>query len=280
MRHAFIISYLPINPALRTKRLANHKKQLFILMALGFRVTVFAQGYAREDYTRHARIKYIDGPAGKILPPGAARNVLLEEFYSSDVDFAIFADDDAALYDHCDGVGAALALLDNPSRFPDIDLAVPINPRNQPFNKMYRENQALFQENWCFKSTANIKGSLMVLRNYRNTYGRKYFFDAAFNQSPSGGFLGGEDGDFALELIRDGLGVYTFQNCVLKEFGGDGASTWAQETSLRNQQRPLLDAVRLKKFGPHGLECKSGRFNWKKFWEKNSTLAREIHIPK
>lgn len=279
MRTAYIISYLPRNYLIREKRVENHRKQIDFFLGHGFNIVIFPQNYNRGDRFKHDAVSYLRGRKGPPLPPGAARNQLLKAFYKTDLPFAVFADDDAIIDDHGDGMDAICAPLDYPEKFDSAALLAPVNPVRRGFNKMYANNPGLFQKSWSLAAIDSLKGSLFALRNMPLSGSAPYFFDGAYDDDGAGGFIGGEDGDFAMQLIRDGHGTYTMENCVLKELGGVSASTWATTTSERTAQQKRFMALLATKYGPDGFDPASPR-KWASFWEKNSKRQRRLIIPK
>lgn len=71
----------------------------------------------------------------------------------------------------------------------------------------------------------DLKASLFVLRNFVLCGHAPYRFDPAYDDDGNSCFMGGEDGDLSMQLIRDGWGAYAIENCVLKELGGATTST-------------------------------------------------------
>lgn len=279
-RQLYVISFLPNAEMLRQVRLRHHRKQLLYFLEHDFSVTVLSQNYAPHEKFNDDDVNYVDGPAEQTLPPGAARNLLLNDFYKSDLDFAVFADDDAIIDDkHCDGIKAICAPLDRPENFSGVDLLAPINPVRRGFNADYRAEPEKFEKYWSLTAIDDLKGSLFVLRNFRKSGRSEYWFSPEYDDDGAGGFIGGEDGDFCMQIIRDGGGAFTIENCVLKELGSVNDSTWAQETSERSAQKSKRMELLHTRFGKYGFDAYGSR-KWSNFWKANSDKSRLQTISK
>ena len=277
LTHVYIISWFGDQ---YQKRLGYHNTQVEYFLNKGLKVVILAQDYNSKDFLEHNDIRYILGPEDRILRPGEARNILLKDFYESDVDFAIFADNDSILYDHCDGEHFVENINKNWEKYSHVDMAMPINPRNEPFNKRYREEKDLYFNNHVFKKTSNCKGSLFFLKNVLKYYQKSIYNAEEYNLHTDGGILGGEDGDLALQFIAQGLGVYKFENLVLKEMGGGEYSTWSESMEHRNTITDPMHLMWYKRFKDKGMEMKdNGRVNRRNFMKRNFKRPDKVVIP-
>lgn len=276
LTRAYIISWFGDQ---REKRLNYHNIQVEYFIDKGLDVVILAQEYQQSDYFEHEQVRYIDGPQDKVLTPGQARNILLNDFYYSDTDFAIFADNDSILYDHCDGEHFIQHINANWDKYSFVDMAMPINPRNEPFNKRYREEHDLYFNNHVFKKTSNCKGSLFFLKNVLKYYDKEIYNAECFDRHSDGGILGGEDGDLALQFIVEGLGVYKFENLVLKEMGGADYSTWSESMEHRNTITDPMHNMWYERFKDHGMEIKDNRVNRRNFMKRNFKRPDKVVIP-
>jgi hypothetical protein len=275
--HAYIISWFGKDN--REKRKEYHDIQVQWMLDKGLNVVILSQHYNKEEYFEHENVRYIDGPSDTVLTPGQARNVLLKDFYNSDVDFAIFADNDSVLYDHCDGPEFINHINLNWDKYSFVDMAMPINPRNEPFNKRYKEEHELYFNNHVFKKTGNCKGSLFFLKNTKKHYDKEIYNADEFDNGPDGGILGGEDGDLALQFIVNGLGVYKFENVVLKEMGSDTYSTWSKDADHRNSITDPMHEMWYERYKQHGMEIKNKRIQRRNFMKKNFKRPDKLVIP-
>lgn len=274
---AYIISWFGDDEK-KPKRKEYHTNQVEWMLEKGLNLVILAQEYSEEDYVQDSRVRYINGPTDRILTPGQARNVLLQDFYESDKDFAIFADNDSILYDHGDGRGFVKHINDNWSRYNLIDMAIPVNPANEPFNKKFSEKKDLFDNNHVFTRTSNCKGSLFFLRNLKKHYNKEIYNAGIYDVNEDGGIIGGEDGDLALQFIANGLGVYKFENLILKEFGGASNSTWSENMEHRVSLADLMHITWHDRFKDCGMELKDGRVNRKTFMKRNFKHPAKVII--
>jgi ABC-type polar amino acid transport system ATPase subunit len=95
INNIYIISWFGNESKLRQFRKEIHKKQLDWARTNGLKITVLAQDYEPDDYEQDVVYVHSD----KFLRPCGARNTLMEKFYTSDEDYAIFADNDTVIVD-------------------------------------------------------------------------------------------------------------------------------------------------------------------------------------
>lgn len=223
----YIISWFG-DDAVQTKRREYHQRQLAWAQQQHLQPVVYAQEYLDTDY--QDQVEYIVNTEG-VKFPGTARNFLLDKFYASDEDWAIFADNDSVLHagpQHCDSKNFVEVFNNiDPELLGNVDAFIPINPANMPFNKLYAENTQTFQNNLVFRRSTAFKGSFFVLKNLRKFYNQRFYFDQTSFTNTEGAMIGGEDVDFALQLLKSNFGVYQCQNIVLKELGHT-VSTWTE----------------------------------------------------
>lgn len=220
---------------LRQKRKDLHQKQLNWAQAHNFEIIVYAQDYDDDEYdTNVTYIKHV----GDVIPPGHARNKLLEHFYKTDDDFAIFADNDATLYElpqHKDSIDFVEQLRTlNYQDFANIGIIVPLDPARTAFSKDLDHKN--YKDNYTFRRTSRVKGSLMLIKNLKKHIQQEIFFDETiFGYDQDGNLLPGEDSDFAYTLWRMGQGTYSTIHAILNEFGRNH-STWIEDDSGRYDQ--------------------------------------------
>lgn len=266
----YIISWLGRDDAMRAKRLAYHQRQLEWVHKQGLQPVVLAQDYELDelqpnvDYRHHSK-----------MLPGFARDILLKEFYASDDDYAIFADDDAVLHE---GQQHALSrdfveLFNSVpmDKLTDIDCFVPLNPARVPFNKTYNSDPTLYKNNFVFARTVALKGSFFVVKNLRKYHNKEIYFDQQYFQQPDGKMIGGADIDFGLQILNNNLGLYCLTNTVLKEFGHT-LSTWAVdhggETNIQFKNR-IAEKYNLTK-------NRAGHLQYKTVYNNNPTSSKVI----
>ena len=274
----YIISWFG-NSDIRDKRVEYHNKQIEWAKSHNLDIFVLAQHYNKDEYRDDVTYIDFEYPAGmNLLIPGTARNVCLEHFYASDENFAIFADNDAVLYDgpqHCDGKDFVEKFNAVPlDYFSEVDLFVPLNPRKMPFTKTITDNQQLFDNNFVFHRNPDAKGSLFCLKNMRLHYNNPIYFDDAFDNR-DGTFTPMGDVDFGLNFLSQGYSSYMLHNIILKEFAVN-LSTWTGRDE-RVHTFHLGRNIMTKKYG---LELtKRGGLHYKPLYEKSKTRSKLI-VPK
>lgn len=219
---------------LRQKRKDLHQKQLDWAKAHNFEIIVYAQDYDDDEYVDG--VTYIKN-VGDVLPPGHARNHLLHQFYLTQDDFAIFADNDAILYElpqHKDSIDFTerLRTLDYQD-FIDIGIIVPLDPARTAFTKDLEHKN--YAASYTFRRTSRVKGSLMFIKNFNKHIKEEVYFDEDIFVVKDGELLPGEDSDFAYTLWQMGQGTYSTNHAILNEFGRNH-STWIEDDSGRYEQ--------------------------------------------
>lgn len=223
----YIISWFGRDPELRQRRKAMHQAQLSWCREHALHPVVFAQEYEPSDY--EPDVTYIKN-TGDLLHPGPARNRLLEVFYNSDDDYAVFADNDGVLYQapqHGDSARYIEIMrgLDI-ENFDRIDIINPANPQRTAFVKEIADSS--YQTHLVFRKSNKIKGTVFFMKNLKkhDRLPLLWFDEALFNDQ--GRMLPGEDTEFGVAAWMSGLGCYHTFNAIVNELGADH-STWAQQ---------------------------------------------------
>ena len=185
--------YVPSYFGNSTKRQAAFDEQVQWLAAQGFDPYYFIQG--RDSSNISTVLSHSSSP----VHPAKARNALLQHFYASDDDWAIFADDDTKLLTDqeqvLDTIRPFLASL------PDyVAAAKPAYGGSAP---MISDKRTMLEvDKRTFGFTTSIAGGWFFLRNLRKVYNKEIFFDdELWTIDP---FVAMEDADFGLNLIDNG----------------------------------------------------------------------------
>lgn len=274
----YIISWFGNEEKQIAKRREYHTKQIDWFLEKGLKMVILPQFYESDWYYDHKDVTYIESGHERLLKPGEARNILLKHYYATTDLWAIFADNDAVLRE----VDETLTIFDDllTTNFRFVDLFVPIDPRKSPFNSTWDNNKKFFEENYNFHSFMGIKGSLFFLRNLKIAYGVEHYNNARFDNRADGTLLHGEDSDFAINLVANGMGSYKCMNLVLNEYGGGSVSTWAADDSVRTEQDEERDAIWQETYGAKGLKKNANGHNWMEFFRRNTELPAKFYIMK
>lgn len=216
---------------LRTKRKEFHLRQIEWCKSHNLEIIVYAQDYDEDDYVKD--VTYIKN-TGDLLPPGHARNKLLEHYYKTDDDFAVFADNDCVLYElpqHKDSIDFVerMRKLDM-AEFDSIGLIVPLNPARTAFSQDI--GKAIYDDNYTFRRYARVGGGLLFVKNLQKHAKLTPYFDEGNFGFEDGEVLPGEDSDFAYSLWKLGHGAYMTNHAIMHEYGRSN-STWIQDDSKR-----------------------------------------------
>jgi len=209
----FILSWFGdrSKPELRERRVAAHAKQLEWARSTGYPITVLAQDYDPDEFQDD--VTYIVNHTSIILTPGAGRNILLEEFYYSDLDAAIMCDNDSIYI-------SDNALLEKGiSDMVELELT---SIRGQAIKRMPElvkeeakwEDSTLDQRSYYLVQYA--VSSIYILSNLRKRGVDEVVYNKAYSEKVDGKIIPGEDTHFAFDLALAG-GVYYMPGLVMEE---------------------------------------------------------------
>lgn len=273
-----IISYLGHTDAVRSVRLPIHNDQLKWFKKQGFKpseVIVASQYYRDTDYNPDLATYWdCTFPEAK-LKPGAARNFLLNQFYKSDADWFILADNDSVLDDRNKGDIIEWLRENDQDRVPCFVPVAPNVPGQGAWKDYFKNNDKELNENWIFER-GKTKTSFMFLRNLKKHYGIEQYFDDGVR------FVSGEDWAFGFDLIKKGLPAMWCRNIILKEMGGMKASgTWKAEGDSRTHAdfQPILRENFAREYARDGIED-TGELSMRGFYKKYPVTNQDIWITK
>lgn len=271
----YIISYFGTKDI--DKRILYHDKQLQWAFDSNLSPVVLAQHYKQEHYRNN--VEYIINN-DILLKQVEARNILLNKFYNSDEDFAIFADNDCYLYQG-EKYGYNDKFVETFRNIPiknlnNIDLFVAINPKNQPFTKDFETNKRLYETRWSF-TPAFIASGLFVLRNLKKYYNDEIYFDLNMIK-PDRSIIACEDQDFPIQMIMKDYGTFVCNNIVMKEEGSN-TSTWTKnDKDLRKQLTKEGHDYISKKFNLP-IQSESEKGIWMKIFKRKNKKLKPRLVP-
>jgi len=209
------------------KRIRYHDNQLDWCHKNKLEPVIFAQNYKDEYYRSNVTyIKY----NGQVLRFGEARDQLLKIFYQTDDDFAIFADNDAFLYEGSkygdnDRFVQMMQEMDI-NQFDHVDCFYPINPAFVPFTKDLKKHKISDQTSWRMRP-GYVAAQFFVLKNLKKFYNKEFYYDSNF-VLPDRSILPAEDQEFAVNLIHNGYTSFACPNLIKKDQGlHNSDSTWS-----------------------------------------------------
>lgn len=235
LTNIYIISWFG-NDDVSEMRRKFHTKQLEWAKSKNLQPVVLAQDYKATDYVDG--VTYIDADISNgILLPSAARNILLQEFYKTDDDFAIFADNDAVLYNEnqlSESINF-IELMRNMSveSMDGVDIISFTNPAVVPFKKEL--SKEIYRDNFVFSRIYYTTGPIHALKNLKKHHGVELFYDAdAFNDN--GKIITCEEHDFCINAMYHGAASYLVANVLMHEYGRS-TSTWVDSDANRDTVR-------------------------------------------
>jgi hypothetical protein len=236
----YIISYLPDDITLRNKRKEFHKKQLEWCNDNNLEVIVIAMNYTPEDYIDGIRYIY----KGEKMPPGYARNVALKDFYNSNRDFAVFADDDSILsspgYGYSDTFFQKFNKWDTKKQ-QKLYYVQPVIPNWMPYKKTINTHT-----DFAFDGCIKAKSSFFILKNFKKHHQVEFYFSEEFKYV-NNILIPSEEFDFVIQLNEAGFTTLTMKNIVLYEYAAkDSDSTYVNSRQERLRGIELSSKLLLK----------------------------------
>ena len=279
----YIIAYHGTDPETRQKRSDNHNKQIewWLDYDKEIEIRILAMDFIESEYWDNSRIKYIDRLDGP-TPPASARNILLNHFYDTNEQWAVFADSDAILnlhpnFSHTHN-NICATLRDNPDSFGDVDLFCPHNDQRpgdgafyDNFNCVDKDYKGVDWDNDLVfdRKLTHMKGTLFFVKNNSE----RLLMDEYFNVHPEGtkSILGGEDDEYMVRFVMSNKGTYMLRNVMLKEM--TAGSTWSDTESRKSDEALRNDRI------AHNYSLPDDRSKWTKFIKKNHTgYPRQLRI--
>ena len=279
MKHlkvAYILSWFGVDEKVREQRKRVHIKQVEWLLDRGLKIVILPQQYQLGEKIKDSDITYLPAPP-KLLRPASARNEFLPGFYSSDDDFCMIADNDCILDRHNLG-HRCVQDFDTIYKYGhDIDLFIPEND----FGGMPRldiKNDPIMQDHYVFVKSSSFPGGVTFIRNIKKFYNLELFYDSAFDTAADGDMLIGEDCDFGLQFIVNGLGAYKCKSIILGE-KSPKHSTW--ENEARWKVKRDASSFLLDKYRSYGIRYKEGGYgsSYLYFLRNYFMKADRINIP-
>ncbi len=209
---ARIISWMGSDLALQNKRVEYHRRQVEWLLDVGItEIVIVAQEYKPDWYIDDPRIRYINVP--NAIGASSARNLLLNDFYDGSDEWSFFADNDCILSDRQNG-RTIFCQLDKITD-ENIYIVMPMNGRNagDNYNFLWSEFPDTYNNSLSFTKLWDLSTGLWFFRRPKT----KLYFDCSCTVM--------EDGAFALEAIRNGMGVFKCENILIRDLSGANNST-------------------------------------------------------
>lgn len=274
-----IISYFGHTPEVRSRRRKIHNFQLRWFRNAGFdktEVFVASQNYLPTEYKR-SYATYLDCEfPNATLKPGAARNFLLKQFYNSDADWFILADNDSVLDKR--NMGDIISWLKD-NDLADIQCFVPVAPNvpGQGAWKQYFEDKSeQLNAHWIFER-GKTKTSFLFLKNLKKHYGFEQYFDEGKL------FQSGEDWAFGIDLQIKGYRAMWCRNILLREIGGMKTSgTWkpAGCNLTHSDYQPILNTALSSVYANHGIQIKNSQLSMREFYKKYPQCNQDVWVKK
>lgn len=235
-----IISYLPNDNELRTKRLQAHIKQLEWLKEWypGIDINCIYQNYKEEEIPKEFITSYEEYTNG--IGAAASRNVLLEKFYHSDKDYMLLLDDDRLMYDYYDAKNFIndLIAVEKPNTVP---IVMPLDPRFSPFKQENYRSKHIVETDWIIERNTSIMCSgIYIIGNIKKYHDKEIYFDENMDAAKSEGY---EDADFLLQFMRNKLGVYKCKQLIVKSLNSEDSVIFDGMTDRLNRHKQNLKAL-------------------------------------
>ena len=196
-----IISYLPDNEDMRSRRLEVHNKQIEWIKNYFDNTTVIVVAQNYQDSDENILVdKYIRvGKCG----PSNARNYLLKELYTSKDNFMCILDNDVILYEYYNAKELINQMDEHPEQFENLDLIESLSPVRCGFKEINTTSDRILRY-WTFER--QYKGTTQhfaIFKNLNKYYNEEIYYSVeTFEQ-----FGGGEDTEIGCHFTANGYNV-------------------------------------------------------------------------
>lgn len=281
---AFITSFLPDDPGHRADRKFDFEWQLeWWRRMTDIPVHVIASNWTDEEVAASKELGLLAEHGGGITRVGPRilienRIDCLKQLYASDFDWGIIMDDDAVLM-QAESHNSSYRLFaemaaNGKDAYDGVDVFAPIYGRKAPFSKELNAPGNPYANNHVFKKSTDLKGSMIVVRNFEKEGRKPLLPDPSFR-------IHGEDTYLVLQAISLGYSTMTSWNMVLEELSGE--STFANGDDDRTEKMRKGHEQLVAKFGQFGLRMKAGSHSLdKKGLETRcwGDKSKRIEVPK
>ncbi|MEB3047687.1 hypothetical protein [Rhizobium mulingense] len=281
---AFITSFLPEDPGHRADRKFDIEWQLeWWRRMTDIPVHVIASNWTDEEVAASNELRLLSKRGGGVTRVGPRilienRVACLKQLYQSDFDWGIIMDDDAVLmqaenHNSSYRLFAEMAVKGK-AAYDGVDVFAPIYGRKVPFNKELNGTGNPYAANHVFKKNTDLKGSMIVVRNFAKDGRPLLLPDASFR-------CHGEDTYLALQAVSLGYSTMTSWNMVLEELSGE--STFAAGDDDRTEKMREGHERLVSEFGQFGLRMKPGSHSLdKRDFERDcwGEKATQVTVPK
>lgn len=265
---AYIISYFGKNNNTQHTRQALHYQQLCCLLEQpGIEhIHILAQDYANTNIiTKPKNFLAIDHPrityhhTGQMYP-SQARNRLMDIFYASGKNWALFADNDAIIDPRFHGRDIIHTIEYNTEWLTkNVDVLVPMSPRHQAFNsyleqEMHKGNlnthTPIKKENYC-------KTTLFFMKNQQAVGKAPIYFDEELKEL--------EDFEYQGRVLANGGVIYQLQAVIMGDMGiSEEHSTLFEQKDRKANFETVKEKIYKRYFDPadwRGAENTAFRWN-------------------
>jgi len=162
---------------------------------------IIAMQWPEKLYSEFSGVSWIKSDLQ--MPPGHARNIGLNHFYSTDDDYCILLDDDTY-------IEKGDSLIDT-VKAKDIGDVITVTHSDLCY---YLDS---FTKHHMVKGCNHIITGCFIVRNFRKRYKQELFFNTNFVADEEIGLLYGEDVNFARRAITKGYRVYEVLSSAVNE---------------------------------------------------------------
>lgn len=281
---AFITSFLPDDVEHRADRKFDFEWQLeWWRRMTDIPVHVIASNWTDGEIATSKELGLLAEHGGGITRVGPSilienRIDCLKQLYASDFDWGIIMDDDAVLMQqesHNSSYRLFAEMAANgKDAYDSVDVFAPIYGRKAPFSKELNAPANPYANNHVFKKNTDLKGSMIVVRNFEKEGRKPLLPDPSFRTH-------GEDTYLVLQAISLGYSTMTSWNMILEELSGE--STFASGDDERTEKMREGHEQLVAKFGQLGLRMKTGSYSLDKkefetrYW---GAKPKRIEVPK
>ena len=271
-----IISYLPKDEKVRSKRVKAHAQQLEWLHSLYPDIVpnIVAQGYQNEYHDNVSYVERFETGIGA----SAARNIILKLFYASDYDYLLMCDDDTIAYPYYNYEEFMQRIAEEPEVFKSVDAVMAVEPEYHAFKARVLEDKGNLSHYKFTPKELNSGAATCFLKNIKKYYNEEIYFDEQLEASTGNGR---EDIDFLLQWLLKGFNFYQMETWIRKSLSFDYSAIFGSDTKARDAILMKCLDFMCQRYSKYGLARNlKGQITWKNFNNRYNRTLPVLYIPR
>ena len=216
------------------------------------------------------KVRYIH--TTKLLKPGPARNVLIDEFNKTSDEWALFLDNDAIFDPRWHG-GEVVGIIERNAKSLADKMSVisVLSPRHWAYTGFLEDNAKILVDYLILQKYNYIKTTMFFLRNDTLRGEQPIYFDDQLESL--------EDYDYVPRLLAAGRAIYMTMSAVISDLAVDEAASTLFEDGVRTQQFDEIKDIIFDRYEKYGAIRVGGKIRWERMCD-NRNLTKMYYVPK